>query len=81
MKNKNKFLDIIKIITLALLSILILIMIIDKVIPESKKDKTDTYLSWCKSAYDNPKKPNSDWHKEDLIKCVKGWKKIEKEVK
>lgn len=81
MKNKNKFLDIIKIITLTLLSILILIMIIDKVMPEEKKDNTDTYLTWCKSAYDNPTRPNSEWYKEDLIKCVKGWKKIEKEVK
>lgn len=79
MKNKNKFLDIIKIITLTLLSILILIIIIDKVMPEENKDNTDTYLTWCKSAYDNPRNPK--YYKEELIECVKNWKKIEKKVK
>ena len=78
-KKHNNLLDVLKCVFLILISILLIIIIVDKIIPESKKDKTDTYLSWCKSAYDNPRNPK--YYKEELIECVKNWKKIEKKVK
>lgn len=81
MKNKNKFLDIIKIITLILLSILILVIIINKILVENKKDNTNTYLSWCRSDYleIGSLHPSSveDW----MVDCVNSYKAIERKVK
>lgn len=76
--SQSKILNTFKIITLLLISILLIITIYNKIVP-IKKDKTDTYLTWCKSAYGNPRDPS--WNKTGIINCVKDWKKIEKKIK
>ena len=74
----KKVLDILKIISLLLISILITIMIVQKAIPE-KTNNIKTYMDWC-SRLDGGKY-NPDYYKKNIIYCVKEWKKIEKKVK
>lgn len=81
MKKSNKqitVLNIFKIVTLLLICVLLIITIYNKII-SIRKDKTNTYLTWCKSAYDNPRDPS--WYKKGIIECVKDWKKIEMKIK
>ena len=66
--------DMLKIIFLLLISILIIVIIIQRITPN---DNTDKYLSWCRNDYLGNSYPSQDWIKE----CVKKYQRIEKDLK
>ena len=84
MNKKSKlstFLCFTKIITLILVSTLLLMLIFKIKDIKNSNSRVNTYIGWCKSAFDNPRNPSDEWYNKKIKKCVKGWKKIEKELK
>lgn len=77
----NKFLFLIKSLLLVLFFTLLIILILQLNDIKKSNNRTNTYIGWCKSAFDNPSNPSDEWYNKKIKKCVKGWKKIEKELK
>ena len=68
---------------LILLSILIIIIAIlitniKKIVNTCENDNTIKYMSWCRTDYQYN---NVSFDKEYMIKCVKKYREIEKELK
>ncbi len=68
--------DILKIVFLLLISILVIVIIIQKIEPE-KDDNISKYMSWCKDSYSGNSYPRRSWIKE----CVENYQKAEKDLK
>ena len=66
--------NILKIIFSSLISILTIVVIIQKT---TTNDNTNEYLSWCRDDYLGNSYPSQDWIKE----CVKKYQRIEKDLK
>lgn len=84
MEDKNKLnscLNFIKIITLTLISIMLVIIIIRFKDINNNNNRTNTYISWCKNEYKNIENPTKKEYQNKIIKCVKGWNKIDRQLK
>lgn len=79
----NTLLCIAKIITLILLSTLLLILIFKFKDIKNSNNRVNTYIGWCKSAYNKSESryPDAERYQKKIKNCVKGWKKIEKDLK
>lgn len=72
----KKIEGILKIIFLLLISILVIIIIIQKIEPQ-KNENTSKYISWCRNDYLGNSYPSQEWLKE----CFRNYQKLEKDLK
>lgn len=77
----NKFLSLIGSFLLVLFFALLVILTFQLKDIKNSNNRTNTYIGWCKSAFDNPRNPSDEWYNKRIKKCVKGWKKLEKDLK
>ena len=79
----NKFLFLIKSFLLVLFFTLLIILILQLNSIKNSNNRTNTYIGWCKSAFNKNESryPYAKRYKNSIKECVKGWKKIEKELK
>lgn len=72
----KKIEDILKIVFLLLISILLIVIIFQKIEPK-KDDNISKYMSWCRDDYLGNSYPSQSWIKD----CVKKYQRIEQDLK